>query len=113
MINEPTTAHEQVRALAAAVRDGELTPEQREHLVDLLHSVGTAVALARRDRYPDNYCRRSRHHATSHRRSLELGHAGTPPRRAAEHGCSRHAERGSAGTRTGRHNSSEVAYRTG
>jgi hypothetical protein len=54
MINEPVTAHEQVRALAAAVRDGELTPEQREHLVDLLHSVGTAVALARRDRYPDN-----------------------------------------------------------
>jgi hypothetical protein len=37
-----------------AVRDGELTPEQRERLGDLLHSVGTAVGLARRDRYPDN-----------------------------------------------------------
>jgi hypothetical protein len=54
MINEAATAHEQVRALAAAVRDGELTPEQRERLGDLLHSVGTAVGLARRDRYPDN-----------------------------------------------------------
>jgi hypothetical protein len=54
MINEPTTVHERVRALTAAVRDGELTPEQREHLVDLLHSVGTAVGLARRDRYLDN-----------------------------------------------------------
>jgi hypothetical protein len=54
MINEPATAHEQARALAAAVRDGELTPEQREHLVDLLHTLATAVALARRDHYPDN-----------------------------------------------------------
>ncbi|MBV9160663.1 MAG: hypothetical protein JO281_03705, partial [Pseudonocardiales bacterium] len=54
MINEPASAHERIRALAAAVRDGELTPEQREHLGDLLHSVGTAVGLARRDHYPDN-----------------------------------------------------------
>jgi hypothetical protein len=53
MRTEPIT-HEHVRALAVAVRDGELTPEQREHLVDLLHSVGTAVGLARRDHYPDN-----------------------------------------------------------
>jgi hypothetical protein len=54
MRTEPTTAHEGVRALAAAVCDGELTPEQREHLGDLLRSVGTAVGLARRDHYPDN-----------------------------------------------------------
>jgi hypothetical protein len=54
MINEPATAHEQVHALAVAVRDGELTPEQRERLDDLLHSVGTAVGLARRDHHPDN-----------------------------------------------------------
>jgi hypothetical protein len=44
--------HEHVRALAVAVRDDELTPEQREHLVDLLHSVGSAVGLARGDHYP-------------------------------------------------------------
>jgi hypothetical protein len=54
MINEPTTDHEQVRALAAAVSDGELTPEQRERLVDLLHSLGTAATLAQRAHYPDN-----------------------------------------------------------
>jgi len=49
-----TITHEHLRALAVAVRDGELTPEQQEHLVDLLHNVGTAVGLARRDHYPDN-----------------------------------------------------------
>jgi hypothetical protein len=52
MINEPTTVHERVRALTAAVRDGELTLEQREHLVDLLHTLATAVTLARRDHHP-------------------------------------------------------------
>jgi hypothetical protein len=35
-----------VRALAAAVRDGELTLQQREYLVTLLHSLSTAVTLA-------------------------------------------------------------------
>jgi hypothetical protein len=54
MINEPTTAQEQVRALAAAVRDGELTPGQRERFAELLHTLGRAVAAARRDHYPDN-----------------------------------------------------------
>jgi hypothetical protein len=53
MGTEPIT-HEHLRTLAVAVRDGELTPEQQEHLIDLLHSVGTVVGLARRDRYPDN-----------------------------------------------------------
>jgi len=46
MINEATTAHEQLRALAVTIRDGELTPERRERLGDLLHSVGAAVELA-------------------------------------------------------------------
>ncbi|MGH3807910.1 MAG: hypothetical protein ACRDRU_15055 [Pseudonocardiaceae bacterium] len=45
MIDEPAT---DVCALAIAVRDGELNPEQREHLGALLHSVGTAVTLAPR-----------------------------------------------------------------
>jgi hypothetical protein len=56
MINEPTTAHEQVRALAAAVRDGELNPEQWECLVTLLHTLNTAVRLApqAQEIYPDN-----------------------------------------------------------
>ncbi|MBV9141600.1 MAG: hypothetical protein JO115_11895 [Pseudonocardiales bacterium] len=53
MRTEPIT-HEHVRALAAAVCDGELTPEQREHLGDLLPSVGPAVGLARRDHDPNN-----------------------------------------------------------
>jgi hypothetical protein len=53
MSTEPTTP-EHVRALVIAVRDGELTPEQREALVDLLHSLGTAVTLAARDYYPDS-----------------------------------------------------------
>ena len=53
MGTEPITP-EHVRVLAVAVRDGELTPERGEHLGDLLHSVGTAVGLARRDHYPDN-----------------------------------------------------------
>ena len=38
MINEPTTVHERVRALTAAVRDGELTPERRGHVADLPRS---------------------------------------------------------------------------
>jgi hypothetical protein len=42
---EPTT---DVRALADAVRHGELSAEQREHLVTLLHSVASAVRLAPR-----------------------------------------------------------------
>jgi hypothetical protein len=50
---EPIT-HEHLRALAVAVRDGELTPEQREHLGDLLHTISTAVTLTRRDHHPDN-----------------------------------------------------------
>ena len=56
MINEPTTAHEQVRALATAVRDGELTPKQRECLISLIYSLGTAVTLAPRAErhYPDS-----------------------------------------------------------
>ncbi|HSZ29529.1 MAG TPA: hypothetical protein VK784_07215 [Pseudonocardiaceae bacterium] len=41
----PTT---DVRALADVVRRGELSPEQRETLIDLLHSVVTAVRLAPR-----------------------------------------------------------------
>ncbi len=55
MSTEPTTI-EHVRALALAVRDGELTPEQRECLVSLLYSLGTAVRLAPRaeQHYPDN-----------------------------------------------------------
>ncbi len=38
------------------VRDGELSPEQREHLVTLLHTIATAAALAPHgaERYPDN-----------------------------------------------------------
>ena len=52
--DRPRKSHEHVHALAVAVRDGELTSEQRERLGDLLPSVGTAVGLARRDRYPDN-----------------------------------------------------------
>jgi hypothetical protein len=47
MSSVPTT-YEHVRALAAAVRDGELTPEQRTHMVTLLHDIGTAVTLAPR-----------------------------------------------------------------
>jgi hypothetical protein len=47
MISELTAAHEQVRALAAAVCDGELTPEQREYLVVLLHSLVIATACHR------------------------------------------------------------------
>lgn len=56
MSTEPTTTREYVRALAAAVRDGELTPEQRWCLADLLHSLNTAVRLAPRAQknYPDN-----------------------------------------------------------
>lgn len=54
MINEPTTTHEQVRALAVAVHNGELTPGQRECLIDLLHSLGTAATLAQRAHYRDN-----------------------------------------------------------
>ena len=55
MRTEPIT-HEHVRALAAAVCDGELTPEQREHLGDLLHALGKATTLAPRAQriYPDN-----------------------------------------------------------
>ena len=53
MRTEPIT-HEHVHALTAAVRDGELTPEQREQVADLLPTLATAVGLARRDRYPDN-----------------------------------------------------------
>ena len=45
MSTEPTT-YEQTRALADAVRDGELTTTQRTALVDLLHSVATATRLA-------------------------------------------------------------------
>ena len=48
MSTEPTTTREHVRALAAAVRDGELTPEQRGCLAALLHCVGQAAALAPR-----------------------------------------------------------------
>jgi hypothetical protein len=50
------TTHEHVRTLAAAVRDNELTPEQRECLVSLLYSLGTAVTLAPRAErhYPDS-----------------------------------------------------------
>jgi len=36
MSNDPI---HQVYALAALVRDGELSPEQREHLVTLLHLI--------------------------------------------------------------------------
>ena len=54
MINEPITAHERVRALAVAVRDGELTPERRGHVADLPRALATAVGLARRDHDPDN-----------------------------------------------------------
>jgi hypothetical protein len=46
MSTAPTTNTTDVRTLAAAIRDGELTPEQREHLIDLLHSLNTAVRLA-------------------------------------------------------------------
>jgi hypothetical protein len=44
-----------VRALAAAVRDGELTPEQRTALIGLLLTVDAAARLAPRVReyYPD------------------------------------------------------------
>jgi hypothetical protein len=42
MSTEPTI---DVRALADAVRHGELSAERREHLVTLLHSVATAVRL--------------------------------------------------------------------
>jgi hypothetical protein len=38
------------------VRDGELSPEQREHLVTLLHLIDSAAARAlwAGERYPDN-----------------------------------------------------------
>jgi hypothetical protein len=58
MSTEPTTNPEHVCALAAAVRDGELTHEQREHLVDLLHRPGTAATLAQRAHYPTTTLRR-------------------------------------------------------
>jgi hypothetical protein len=37
----PIPTHEQVCALAAAVRDGQLSPEQREQLARLLHRTET------------------------------------------------------------------------
>jgi hypothetical protein len=48
MSTEPTTAHEHVRALATAVRDGELTPGQRAALAGLLLTVDAATRLAPR-----------------------------------------------------------------
>lgn len=45
MITKPAT-HKDVRALAAAIRDGELTPGQLEHLVPLLHTLSTAAACS-------------------------------------------------------------------
>jgi hypothetical protein len=44
-----------IYALAAAVRDGELSPEQREQLVRLLHRIESAYGLAplAAQRYPD------------------------------------------------------------
>jgi hypothetical protein len=56
MSTDLISTHEQLYALAAVVRDGELCPEQREHLVTLLHLIDTATALAagRGERYPDN-----------------------------------------------------------
>jgi hypothetical protein len=44
------------RALVTAVRDGELTPEQRDRLVALLINVDTAAKLAPkvREYYPDS-----------------------------------------------------------
>jgi hypothetical protein len=38
--------HEHVRALAVAIRHGELTSEQREYLIGVLYSLGTAATLA-------------------------------------------------------------------
>ena len=51
----PIHTHEQVCALAAAVRDGELSPEQREQLARLLHRIDSAYGLAplAAQRYPD------------------------------------------------------------
>jgi hypothetical protein len=51
----PIPTHEQVCALAAAVRDGELSPEQREQLARLLHRIDSAYGLAplAAQRYPD------------------------------------------------------------
>lgn len=46
--------HEQVCALAPAVRDGKLSPEQREQLARLLHRMDSAYGLAplAAQRYP-------------------------------------------------------------
>ena len=54
MSTEPTTTGH-IRALADAIRDGELSPAQREHLVTLLHSLNTAATLApqAQEIYPD------------------------------------------------------------
>lgn len=44
--------HEQVRALAAAVRDGKCSPEQREYLANMLYLINTALQHAARQ-HPD------------------------------------------------------------
>ncbi|MGH3976518.1 MAG: hypothetical protein ACRDS9_24835 [Pseudonocardiaceae bacterium] len=46
MSTVPTTRHEHFHALAAAVREGEQTPEQRERLIALFHSLSAAATLA-------------------------------------------------------------------
>jgi hypothetical protein len=35
-----------VHALADAIRDGELSQQKREHMIDLLHTLNTPVATA-------------------------------------------------------------------